>query len=93
MPRVSGLATTSALTALENKIPDVSSLVTKKTDHDAKILDIESKYITTADYDKFTKDIADSSIKSKGLIDKSAMTEFINNADLDKKSSKINNKI
>ena len=36
---VSGLATTSALNAVENKIPYVSSLV-KKTDYDAKISDI-----------------------------------------------------
>ena len=33
---ISGLATSSALTAVENKIPDVSSLV-KKTDFDANI--------------------------------------------------------
>ena len=53
IPSISGLATNSALTGVENKIPDVSSLVKKnKTDYDAKILDIESKYITTADYNK-----------------------------------------
>ena len=41
IPSISGLATNSALTGVENKIPDVSSLVKKnKTDYDAKILDI-----------------------------------------------------
>ena len=30
MPSISGLATYSALTAVENKIPNVSSLVKKK---------------------------------------------------------------
>ena len=30
MPSISGLATTSALTAVENKIPDLSSLVKKQ---------------------------------------------------------------
>ena len=37
-----GLATTAALTAVENEILDISVLV-KKTDYDAKISDIESK--------------------------------------------------
>ena len=57
MPSISGLATNSALTAVENKIPDVSSLV-KKTDDNAKISDIEKKiidhnhdkYITTPEF-------------------------------------------
>ena len=57
MPGITGLATNSALTPVENKIP--SSLV-KKTDYDAKILDIENKvtnrahdkYITTSEFKK-----------------------------------------
>ena len=53
----------------ENKIPNVSSLV-KKTNYDAKTSDMESKYITTADYNKFNKDVVDNSIKSKNLVDK-----------------------
>ena len=48
---ITGLATNSALAAVENKIPDVSSLV-KKTDYDAKISDIQKK-ITDHDYDKY----------------------------------------
>ena len=48
---ISDLATSSALTAVENKIPDVSDLV-KKTDYDTKINDIENK-ITGHDYDKY----------------------------------------
>ena len=38
------LAATSALTAVENKIPNISNLV-KKTDSDAEISDIEKKTI------------------------------------------------
>ena len=38
------LAATSALTAVENKIPNISNLV-KKTDSDAEISDIEKKNI------------------------------------------------
>ena len=44
MPSIAGLATNSELTAVENKIPDVSSLA-KKTDINAKISDVEKKII------------------------------------------------
>ena len=71
------------MTAAENKIPDVNSLV-KKTNCDAKISEIENKYITTTDYNKFTKNIVDNNIKSKNLVDKSAIAGFIDNVDLDK---------
>ena len=43
----------------------------KKTDYDAKILDIESKYFTTADHNKFISQTLDAKIKQKRLIDKS----------------------
>ena len=39
---ITGLATNSELTAVENKIPDVSSLV-KKTDFNTKVTEIEGK--------------------------------------------------
>ena len=64
MPNITGLATNSALTAVENEMPDVSSLV-KKIDFDSKISEFEGRYITTADYNKFTINIVDNSIKSK----------------------------
>ena len=51
MPSISGLATNSALTAVENKIPDVRSLV-KKTNYDAKISETESK-VNNHDHDKY----------------------------------------
>ena len=58
------------MTAVENKIPDVSNII---------------KSFTTADFNKFTSQKLDAKIKQKGLVDKSAIAEFINNADLDKK--------
>ena len=74
IPNIAGLATNTALTAAENKIPDISSLVkkttTKKADYNSNISDIENKYIATADYNKFTKNIVDNNIKSKNLVDK-----------------------
>ena len=57
IPSVTGLATASALNAVDNKIPDVSNLG-KKTDYDAKISEIESEYLY-----EFTNKIIDSKIK------------------------------
>ena len=44
IPSITGLATNSALTAVENKIPDVSSLV-KKTDCDTKYQILKRKLL------------------------------------------------
>ena len=85
IPSITGLATITALTVFENKIPNVSNLA-KKRDSDAKISDIESKYFTTSDYNKFTRDILDAKIKEKRLVDKSDIAGFINNADLNNKA-------
>ena len=54
-----------------------------------KILDIEFKCFTTADYQKFTSQTLDAKIKQKELVDKSVIARFINNADLDKKKKKV----
>ena len=72
------------MTAVKNKIPDVSNLV-KKTYYDAKILDIESKYFTAADYNKFPSETLGAEIKQKELVDKFSIAGFINNADFHKK--------
>ena len=42
IPSITHLATTTVLTAVENKIPNVSNLV-KKTDYNTKINEIENK--------------------------------------------------
>ena len=51
MPSITGLATNSTLTAVEDKIPDVSSLF-KKTDSDTKTSEIENK-VNVHNYDKY----------------------------------------
>ena len=43
IPSISGLATTSELTAVENKTPAQSKKTKKKTDYNTKISDIEKK--------------------------------------------------
>ena len=78
-----GSATSPVLNAVKNKTPDVSNLV--KKNYDAKMTDIENKYITTADNNKFTKDIVANNMKSKNLVDKFAIGGFISNDGLDKK--------
>ena len=80
---IGGAATSPVLNAVKNKTPDVSNLV--KKNYDAKMTDIENKYITTADNNKFTKDIVANNMKSKNLVDKFAIGGFISNDGLDKK--------
>ena len=84
MPSITSLATISALTAIENKVPDVSDLV-KETNYDAEISDIAPKYFAMVGYNNFTSQTLDAKLKKKELVHKSAIAGFINNADLDKK--------
>ena len=64
MPSISGLATNTALTAVENKTPNVINLL-KRVNYDAKISEIDSKYFTTADYNKFTSQTLDEKINKR----------------------------
>ena len=57
IPNTTGLATTAAFDAVGNKIPNVNNLVKKETFYDAKISDIDKKYFSTSDYNKFTNKI------------------------------------
>ena len=74
---ITGLATNSALSTVENKILDVSSLL-KKTDYDAKISDIEKKlgdhshdeYITTQEFTKLTTENFTARLAHANLITK-----------------------
>ena len=50
-----------------NKIPDVTEFV-KKVYYDNKIKEIEGKYFTSVDYNKFMSDILDSKIKQKNWL-------------------------
>ena len=57
----------------------------QKADYNEKIKDIESKYFTTSDYNKFKNDILDPKIKIKILVNKSDISGFINNTDFNEK--------
>ena len=71
------MATTTALTAVENKIPNVRNLV-KKTDNNTKISEIEKKitdhnhdkHVTTSKFNKFTAEIFAVRLKQANLASK-----------------------
>ena len=50
--------------------------------YNARISDIEAKYLITADYNKFTSEIFEIQIKEKRLIDKSGIFDLVKNSDL-----------
>ena len=65
------------MTAVENKLPDVSSLV-KKTDYNTSISEIEKKltdhnhdkYITTPEFNKLTAETFAARLKQANLVTK-----------------------
>ena len=67
IPSITGLAITAELTTVKNKIPNASNSA-RKTDYDAEILGIKSKYFTTANCNKFTNEKIDLKVKQKGLV-------------------------
>ena len=71
------------LKRVEKNIDDFTDLV-KITDYDAKISDIEGRYFTASDYNKFMSDIIDAKIKQKALVKKSDISNLVKNSDLDK---------
>ena len=84
LPSISGLATNTTLTAVENEIPDVSSLV-KKTGYNTKISEIENKvndhnhdkYITTPEFNTLARDVF--------KVRLAAQTDLIRKPELDSK--------
>ena len=77
IPSISGLATNAALTTVENKILNISSLV-KKTDYNTKITEIEKKltdhnhdkYITTPEFNTLAADVFNARLAEANLITK-----------------------
>ena len=85
------MAINAALTSIENKIPNISSLV-KKTEYDTKITEIEKKltdhnhdkYITTPDFNTLSASVFNARI---------AQANLITRTDFDGKLSSLNRKI
>ena len=90
-PNVRNLATKNALTTVENKIPDVSSLV-KKTYYHTKIAEIENKLnnhnhdkcITTSEFNTLAADVFNARLARANLVTKT---------DFDAKLSSLKRKI
>ena len=75
------------MTAVENKIPDVSSLV-KKTDYGEKISDIETK-ITDHDHDKYITTPEFSILAVRTFNARLAQTDLVAKTDVDAKLENI----
>ena len=91
IPNITGLATSSALTAVENKLPDVRSLV-KKADSDRKISDIEKK-ITDHDHNKYITIPEFNTIAANVFNARLAQANVITKTDFEAKLSGINKKL
>ena len=78
------MATTSALTAVENEITNISNFVKKKKDYDTKTREIEKKVtndnhdkdITTPKFNRFTAEIYAARLTQANLV---AKTDLIRN--------------
>ena len=60
-------------------MPKVGDLV-KKTNYNAKILDIEIKYFIISSYNKFIREIIDANINEKEFEDRFDISGFIDNS-------------
>ena len=82
---------TTAITAVENKIPNVSNLV-KKSDYNTKVSEIENKinvnhdhdkYITTQEFNKLTSESFTERLKQANLASKNDIADFVKKTDFD----------
>ena len=85
------LATNSTLTAVENKISNFSSLVTK-TDYNTKINEIERK-ITDDDHDKYITTSQFNKLKTENFKARLAQADLVTSTDLDDKLKDISDRI
>ena len=101
MPNITNLATTTALTAVESKVPNVSNLV-KKTDYNPKISETENKittdhdhgkYIITQEFDKLTAKDFTARLAQINLASKIDIVNFVKKTDFDDKLKNLNKKI
>ena len=69
------------LTAVQNKMPDVSNLV-KKTDHDTKISEIE-KEVTDHDHDKYITSSEFSKLATENFVVILTQADFVTKADFE----------
>ena len=86
LPRINTTNTNTALTAVENKIPNVSNLV-KKSDYNTKVNETEEKitahdhdkYITTPEFNKLTTEDFAARLARENLVTKSDFNDKLKN--------------
>ena len=99
VPSISNLATTSALTTVENKISNVSNLV--KKNNNTKINETEKKiighnhdkYITTKECNKLTAETFAARLAQAKLAAKRDIANFVKKTDFDEKLDNLNKNI
>ena len=91
IPSITGLATNSALNAVENKIPDVSGLVTK-TDYNTKINEFEKK-ITEHDHEKYITTPEFNNLAAGLFTAKLTQADLVTKTDFDTKLQDISKRI
>ena len=90
-PSISSLATYAALTTVENKILNISSLV-KKTDYNTKITETEKK-LTDHNHDKYISTPESNTLTASVFNARLAQANLITKTDFDAKLSSLNRKI
>ena len=78
------------MTAVENKIPDVSTLF-KKTDYDAKISYIEKK-VTNHDHDKYITVSEFNKLTTGNFAARLGQADLLTNTNFDAKLASLNKK-
>ena len=85
------MATKTVLTAVENKIPNVSNLI-KKTDYNTKITEIENK-VNNHNYDKYIDTQEFNKLAADTFNARLAQANLITKTDFDPKLSNLNKEI
>ena len=85
------MATKTALTTVENKIPDVSNLV-NKTDYNTKVTEIENK-LTNHNHDKYIDTQEFNKLAANVFNGRVAQAKLITKMEFDSKLSSLNRKI
>ena len=91
VPDIIGLATKTALTTVENKIPSISVLV-KKSDYNTKITDIENK-LNNHNHDKYVATSKFNTLATDVFNARLTQTSLITKTDFDAKLSSLNREI
>ena len=91
IPSINNLATNTALTAVENEIPNVSNLV-KKADYNTKINETEKK-ITGHDHDKYITTLEFNKLTTESFSARLAQANLVAKTDFDDKLKNLNKKI